>query len=146
MNFSRGRKREEPEINFIPLIDLLLVILIFLMVTTTYNRFAELKINLPTASADAPQEKPLEIRVAVNPAGEYLVNQQPVAANALGDALKAAAGGRGWRGSGRDSRHGLACRFCAARKDDFLAQGQPGRVEAGIGLEDGGGGHAVAQG
>ena len=70
MNFSRGRKREEPEINFIPLIDLLLVILIFLMVTTTYNRFAELKINLPTASADAPQEKPLEIRVAVNPAGE----------------------------------------------------------------------------
>jgi len=94
MNFSRGRKREEPEINFIPLIDLLLVILIFLMVTTTYNRFAELKINLSTASADAPQEKPLEIRVAVNPAGEYLVNQQPVAANALGDALKAAAGGQ----------------------------------------------------
>jgi biopolymer transport protein ExbD len=52
MNFSRGRKREEPEINFIPLIDLLLVILIFLMVTTTYNRFAELKINLPTSSPD----------------------------------------------------------------------------------------------
>ncbi len=92
MNFSRGRKREEPEINFIPLIDLLLVILIFLMVTTTYNRFAELKINLPTASADAPLEKPLEIRVAVNPAGEYRVNDQAVASPALADALKAAAG------------------------------------------------------
>ena len=52
MNFRRGRGRDEPEINFIPLIDLLLVILIFLMVTTTYSRFSEMQINLPTAAAD----------------------------------------------------------------------------------------------
>ena len=94
MNFRRRRPPEDPEINLIPFIDVLLVILIFLMLTTTYSKVSELKINLPTASADTPQEKPLEIRVAVNPAGEYLVNQQPVAANALGDALKAAAGGQ----------------------------------------------------
>lgn len=47
MNFNRGRQRDEPEINFIPLIDLLLVVLIFLVVSTTYARFAEVKINLP---------------------------------------------------------------------------------------------------
>ena len=53
MNFRR-KPMEEPEINFIPLIDVLLVILIFLMVTTTYSKYAELQINLPTA-AGAPQ-------------------------------------------------------------------------------------------
>ncbi|UCE32886.1 MAG: biopolymer transporter ExbD, partial [Burkholderiales bacterium] len=51
MNFHRGVRREEPEINFIPLIDLLLVILIFLMVTTTYTKFTELQLDLPTAAS-----------------------------------------------------------------------------------------------
>ena len=49
MNFRRGHNREEPEINLIPMIDVLLVILIFLMVTTSYSNFAQLKINLPQA-------------------------------------------------------------------------------------------------
>ena len=52
MNFSRSRVKEDPEINLIPLIDVLLVIIIFLMLTTTYSRFAELQINLPTADAE----------------------------------------------------------------------------------------------
>ena len=60
MNLRGGRTREEPEINFIPLIDVLLVILIFLMVTTTYSRYAELQINLPTADANKPEERPQE--------------------------------------------------------------------------------------
>jgi biopolymer transport protein ExbD len=55
MNFQRGRQREELEINLIPMIDVLLVILIFLMITTTYSKFSGLEINLPTA--DAPQNK-----------------------------------------------------------------------------------------
>jgi biopolymer transport protein ExbD len=58
MNFRRGSSREEPEINLIPMIDVLLVILIFLMVTTTFTRFAEIKINLPTAEANKPSERP----------------------------------------------------------------------------------------
>ena len=45
----RSSRRDEPEINLIPLIDVLLVVLIFLMVTTTYARFSELQINLPEA-------------------------------------------------------------------------------------------------
>ena len=54
MNLRAGRTREEPEINFIPLIDVLLVILIFLMVTTTYQRVAELQITLPEAQRAEP--------------------------------------------------------------------------------------------
>ena len=53
MNLRGARVRDDPEINFIPLIDVLLVILIFLMVTTTYQRVAELQITLPEADADA---------------------------------------------------------------------------------------------
>ena len=51
MKFSR-RHAEEPEINLIPFIDVLLVVLIFLMLSTTYSRFTELQVNLPSADAD----------------------------------------------------------------------------------------------
>ena len=78
MNFRRGRHREEPEINFIPLIDVLLVILIFLMVTTTYSKFTELQINLPEATADKAPERPQIINVAVDAAGKYAINNVAV--------------------------------------------------------------------
>ena len=75
MRFRPRAFREEPEINFIPLIDVLLVILIFLMVTTTYSRFAELKINLPTAEAPKPPERLDQIEVGVDAKGTYSVNK-----------------------------------------------------------------------
>ena len=78
MKFSKNRRRDEPEINFVPLIDVLLVILIFLMATTTYSRFAELKINLPTADANKQSEPPNEISVALTAAGQVLVNKVPL--------------------------------------------------------------------
>jgi biopolymer transport protein ExbD len=78
MRFRPRAFREEPEINFIPLIDVLLVILIFLMVTTTYSRFAELQINLPTADADRPNDRPDQIDVAVDAQGRYSINRSPV--------------------------------------------------------------------
>ncbi len=74
MNFKRGRRDEELEINFIPLIDVLLVIIIFLIVSATFTRTSELQINLPTADASASQEKPLTITVEVDATGRYLVN------------------------------------------------------------------------
>ena len=74
MNFRRRGHREEPEINFIPLIDLLLVILIFLMVTTTYSRFSELQVSLPQAEGKAEEKKNAELRVEVSRAGDYVVN------------------------------------------------------------------------
>jgi biopolymer transport protein ExbD len=79
MNFRKGRVREEPEINFIPLIDLLLVILIFLMVTTTYSKYTELQINLPEASADKAPDRPQVINIGVDGAGKYAINGAPAA-------------------------------------------------------------------
>lgn len=73
MNF-RHRDHDEPEINLIPFIDILLVVLIFLMLTTTYQRFKELQITLPVSSADAMQPKPQEIVVTVAHDGRYAVN------------------------------------------------------------------------
>ena len=95
MNFQRGRPREEPEINLIPMIDVLLVILIFLMVTTTYSKFSGLEINLPTADAQQPQDKPNEIDVVVTATGSVLVNKTPVAGavEAISVALRQAAQG-----------------------------------------------------
>ena len=65
MNFQRGRGHDEPEINLIPLIDVLLVIIIFLMLTTTYAKFSGLEINLPTADAGNQAEQPNEVSVAI---------------------------------------------------------------------------------
>ena len=94
MDFRRGRKREDPEINLIPFIDVLLVVLIFLMVSTTYSKFTELQITLPTADADKVVDKPFEINVTVDAKGNYTVNNTPVVFNGvagLADDLKAAA-------------------------------------------------------
>lgn len=78
MRFRPRAFREEPEINFIPLIDVLLVILIFLMVTTTYSRYAELQINLPTADAERQLERVEQIDVVVDPQGRYQINRKSV--------------------------------------------------------------------
>ncbi|RIX41242.1 MAG: biopolymer transporter ExbD [Rhodocyclales bacterium GT-UBC] len=97
MNFQRGRTREEPEINLIPMIDVLLVIIIFLMLTTTYAKFSGLEINLPTADASKQAEQPNEIDVAVTANGQILVNKSPLAASdvkSVSEALRRAAGGR----------------------------------------------------
>ena len=98
MNLRAGRTREEPEINFIPMIDVLLVILIFLMVTTTYQRVAELQITLPEADAEQVKERPREVNVGVDAQGRYVVDKTVTAFNGvqpLADALKLAARHRG---------------------------------------------------
>ncbi len=94
MQFRRGR-RDEPEINLIPLIDVLLVVLIFLMVTTTYARFSELQINLPEAKGDSAKEMPVQINVGVDAQGGYAINETPAVTGSvegLVEALRAAAG------------------------------------------------------
>jgi biopolymer transport protein ExbD len=74
----RKRHADEPEINLIPFIDILLVILIFLMLTTTYSKFTELQITLPVADSEKARDRPREIIVAVSPDGRYAVNRKPV--------------------------------------------------------------------
>ncbi len=95
MNFQRGRQPEEPEINLIPMIDVLLVILIFLMITTTYSKFSGLEINLPTADEQTQQDKPNEIDVVVTATGSVLVNKVPVTGGveAIGVVLRRTAEG-----------------------------------------------------
>ncbi len=73
MNFRRGIRRDEPEINFVPLIDVLLVVLIFLMVTTTYSKFTELQVDLPSAAGEAATERPSEIDIGVSADGQYRI-------------------------------------------------------------------------
>jgi biopolymer transport protein ExbD len=95
MKFSR-RRIEEPEINLIPFIDVLLVVLIFLMLSTTYSRFTELQINLPAADAEKMRERPFEVIVAVAADGRYSVNRKAVdgrSVDLLATELMAAASG-----------------------------------------------------
>jgi biopolymer transport protein ExbD len=95
MNF-RHRTLEEPEINLIPFIDVLLVVLIFLMLSTTYSRYSELQITLPTADAERLKERPTEILVSVTAEGRYLVNHRALdsrSVDLLAVELRAAANG-----------------------------------------------------
>ncbi len=97
MRFHSGPPDDEPEINLIPFIDVLLVILIFLMLSTTYSRFTELKVNLPTADAEKLQERPKEIIVSVASDGRYSLDRQPLDSrdvDALAAAMRTAAAGK----------------------------------------------------
>jgi biopolymer transport protein ExbD len=98
MNF-RPRQKEEPEINLIPFIDVLLVILIFLMLTTTYSKFTEMQLTLPVADTEQLRDRPKEIIVAVAADGRYAVNKASIlgkgidpVANALREASKGQSG------------------------------------------------------
>ena len=95
MNFQRGKEKEPLEINLVPMIDVMLVILIFLMITTTYSKYTELQINLPTANAEKQLERANEVSVLVNAQGQYVINRAPVtfrSTEQLADELKRASG------------------------------------------------------
>ena len=76
MNFRRKSSLEDPEINFIPLIDVLLVIIIFLVVSTTFSIFSELKINLPIAEANQSKDKNDSINIIITEDGQYSINEK----------------------------------------------------------------------
>lgn len=95
MKFRHG-SRDEPEINLIPFIDVLLVVLIFLMLSTTYSKFTELQIKLPVADTEQLRNYTREVIVAVSSDGRYMVNKTAVQGRsietlgaALADAAKA---------------------------------------------------------
>ncbi|TAM41157.1 MAG: biopolymer transporter ExbD [Burkholderiaceae bacterium] len=88
MNF-RPKLRDEPEINLIPFIDVLLVILIFLMLTTTYSKFTEMQLKLPVADTEAQRDYKKEVIVAVSADGRYMVGKTPIAGRSV-EAMAAA--------------------------------------------------------
>lgn len=83
MNFRRKSSLEDPEINFIPLIDVLLVIIIFLVVSTTFSKFSELKINLPIAEANQSKDKDDSINIIITEDGQYSINEKIIEAVSL---------------------------------------------------------------
>ena len=94
MNFHRGKNNEDLEINFIPLIDVLLVIIIFLIVNATFSQTSELQINLPTAEANTAEDKPLMITVDIDASGRYMVDAKAAGTRVedIASALQAAVG------------------------------------------------------
>lgn len=88
---------EEPEVNLIPLIDVMLIVLIFLAVSTTYSRFSELQIELPTAEANKTQNRPQEIQVGVTADGRIAIERVLIGVTdpgAVAELLAKAARGR----------------------------------------------------
>jgi biopolymer transport protein ExbD len=95
VNFQRGQEKEPLEINLVPMIDVMLVILIFLMVTTTYSKYTELQISLPTAEAAKQPDRPSEVTVLISAQGQYVVNRAAVpfrGVEQLAEELRRAAG------------------------------------------------------
>ena len=88
MNF-RVRTKQEPEINLIPFIDVLLVILIFLMLSTTYSKFTEMQLRLPVADVDAQRDYAKEVLVSVSADGQFSVNKQVVNGRSVADLASA---------------------------------------------------------
>ena len=92
MNFRQPQWDDEPEINLIPLIDVLLVILIFLAATTSFTRYTQLRVALPEASADAAESNTLDL--AISREGLYALNGQLLSGadeQEMADAMRAAA-------------------------------------------------------
>lgn len=84
MNFKPQTPSPEPEINLIPFIDVLLVVLIFLMLTTTWSRLTEIELNLPVADASTASQRPRQIVLTITSQGQYAVNKSPVAGRSVG--------------------------------------------------------------
>ena len=77
----------EPEINLIPFIDVLLVVLIFLMISTTFTRYQELAITLPTANGSESQADNKQVHIAVSRDGRFAINGKVVDRSQLTSAL-----------------------------------------------------------
>lgn len=77
MNLRRTR-HDEPELSLIPLVDILFVVLIFFIVTTTFNRDAGITLTLPEASAGAEAKQDMTLGIVIDAEGRYYINQQQV--------------------------------------------------------------------
>jgi biopolymer transport protein ExbD len=78
VNFRKRTPSAEPEINLIPFIDVLLVVIIFLMLTATWSRLTEINMTLPLADAQKQKDRPQQIVLTVNAQGQYAVNKAPI--------------------------------------------------------------------
>ncbi len=89
MNLRPGRQEENLEVNVTPLIDVVFLLLIFFMVSTTFDRHARLKVNLPEASAKVEQTQSHAIVLSIDAKGKYYINDRQLVNTSL-DTLKQA--------------------------------------------------------
>jgi len=89
MNLRPGHKEESVEVNLTALIDVVFLLLIFFMVTTTFDRHARLKVSLPEASAKATQQVKEPLVLSIDAKGNYFINDRQVVNQTL-DTLKQA--------------------------------------------------------
>ena len=76
MNLRPNREKEQLDVNITPLIDVVFLLLIFFMVSTTFDRQAQLKVKLPEASATAEQQQTESIFLAIDAKGQYYINDK----------------------------------------------------------------------
>jgi biopolymer transport protein ExbD len=91
VNFRKRTPSPEPEINLIPFIDVLLVIMIFLVMTTSWSRLTEINLTLPLADTQKQKDRPKQIVLTVNAQGQYAVNKSPVGDTSVSALAKALA-------------------------------------------------------
>ena len=89
MNLRPGHKEETVEVNLTPLIDVVFLLLIFFMVTTTFDRHAKLKVSLPESSAKTTQQQSDPLVLSIDAKGNYFINDRQVVNQSL-DTLKQA--------------------------------------------------------
>jgi biopolymer transport protein ExbD len=87
MRISNDRGGDEPDINLVPLIDVILVLIIFFVITTTFDARSTLQLQLPSASAQPASEQAKSLSVLINAEGRYFVGDQEVLRTDI-DALK----------------------------------------------------------
>ncbi len=78
MNLRSHRKEDEPEVNMTSLIDVVFLLLIFFMVSTSFDRHARLKVSLPEASAKAVLTQGKQIVLTIDASGKYYINDRQV--------------------------------------------------------------------
>jgi biopolymer transport protein ExbD len=96
MRIRDDRAHDEPEINLVPLIDVILVLIIFFVITTTFDSRSTLQLQLPSATGEPAAEQTKALSVLINAEGRYFVGEQEVLRtdiDALKQALTEVAGG-----------------------------------------------------
>lgn len=79
----RSETQENPDINLTPLIDVVFLLLIFFMVSTTFNKESEIQIDLPEASGDKPVKQEFVVEISIDSLGRYFVNDRRLVDNKL---------------------------------------------------------------
>ena len=78
MKLRQTRSEDEPAVNLTPLIDVVFILLIFFMVSTTFQRESEIKIELPEASSEPVEEKEESLEIVIDSQGHYFIDEQQV--------------------------------------------------------------------